>query len=843
MSGNTAHRATGALWILLLFLLHVATALVVLGANPFNHQSITPLDVLVKQRAWRWIDPAVEVRQSERTDIINGLLPTWIAVRDQLHEGRFPVWNDKYSGGSTLLVTNNSTYTPGFLLFAAIPNPSLGFHMAIVLNLALGGLGIHLFLRRRLPWAAAFCGAITFQFCGFFAAWLYWPHVFTAIWAPWLLLAIDRCAEGPSLQRALPIAAASALLILGGFPFVAELAFGMGGLYFVVLWFSANRPPAWRRDFTIWYVAGTFLGFLLCALPLLELAAFLQQYDLGYRENRGSYLDASYMTRLLPPWAYEHLRVEQTMYVGVAMTLFALAAAVAAMFRWKLASSLERFGLLLLVISAALVFGLVPMALVGWVPGMSFNSWSRGIVLLDIALVVLGATAIAHVWNWSLKLRTGRWVLACLGLLIVAQVVEISFFFKRYNGPVSSAYFYPPTPATDYMVRRAGPFDYVIADDSFHITGALGAYGLREWFGHQFRTPELKTALRHMVPSHFSSQTSSRFSRADIRAESPTLAAMNVRYLAVSSADPHAEGPGAKRPAKHRPLPPIPGHRWSQQFEVGEPTLLRGVTLRLANYRRTDMEGEVELRLSDASGDILAVSRRDAAGITDNAMADFFFPEPVELAQGAHAFTLQFSPVRGIENPRLTAWAAEQHVPGTLLRVDGNVVGGVIEYVLQSGSGQMGMFRHVLTAHGISVFENTRSPDGPYFVEQLTDVPTTRSARNVRIDRYAPDNFALSYTGHQSGFVVVPMSGTDTGWNVRVNGVPTNPESMLGVMPAVPVEGPARISFVYRAYAARFALPWLGSLLVVLLGLYFLQRWIIGGARRKRQTGVHAVQG
>ena len=810
---------------LLLFLGYAALAFAVLGANPLKHESITPLDVLVKQRAWNWVDPSVKVRQPERTDIINGLLPIWIAARDQIREGHLPLWDDEHAGGNTLLVPINGTYTPGFLVFAATPTPALGFYLAIVFNLAVAGLGMHLFLRRRLSFPAALCGAITFEFCGFHAAWLYWPHVFTFIWAPWLLLAVDRCAEKPDLRRALAIAAASAMLILGGFPFVAELVFAMAALYFVVLWSGNRHQAGWRGRFVFWYIAGTGLGFLLCALPLLELMQFLQQYDLGYRDNRGSYLNTTYITRLFPPWAYEYKRVEQTMYVGLAMTLLSIMAMVATIARWKRSPVLARFGVLLLAIMFVLVFGLVPVSLIGWFPGMGFNAWSRGIGVLDIALILLGSLAIDHAWKAARNMPNGRFLLAGIGVVIAVQSAEITFFFNRYNGSTSDSYFYPRTPATDYLREHAGPFDYVIADDSFHISGALGAYGLREWFGHQFRTPAVQAALRDMVPGHFSSHTSSRFKADAIRTASPLMATMNVRYLAVSSADPRAKGPGSQKPAKHHPLPPLPSHHWLQQFSLQQPTLLDGISVRLATYRRSDLEGQVQLALSDPAGNVLARASLDAATLVDNTMADFYFPQPVMLGGGTHAFSLAYMPPPGTEPPRLTAWAAESPSAGTSLRVDDATAKGVVEYVLHTGAGARGPFRRVLTAAGISVYENTNSPHGPYFVARLSATPDARSGQQVRIEQYTPARFALRYSGSEPGFVVVPMS-TSNEWNVAVNGVPVKTSAMLGIMPAVPVQGPATITFEFRPLESRGLVAWLMVLLAALGAMFLIDRRI-----------------
>jgi len=823
--------------VFLLFFGYVALAFVALGANPFKHESITPLDVLAKQHAWSWVDPSVKVRQPERTDIINGLLPTWIAARNQIRQGRLPLWNDQYAGGSTLLVPNSSTYTPAFLVFAAAPQPALGFHLAIILNLAVAGLGMHLFLRRRLCFAAALFGAVTFEFCGFNAAWLYWPHVFTFIWAPWLLLAIDRCAERPGFRRALPIAAASALLILGGFPFVAELVFGMAALYFLVLWANGRGHPGWRSRFALWYAAGIGLGFLLCALPLLELMHFLQQYDLGYRNNRGSYLDASYINRLLPPWAYEYRRVEQTMYVGLAMSLLSIVMAAVTVVRWKHSRDLARFGVLLLIVMTFLVFGLVPVSLVGWFPGMGFNSWSRGIGVLGISLIVLGSLAIDHAWRSVRSMPNRRLLIAGIGLVIAAQAVEITFFFSRYNGPVNSSYFYPEIPATDYLREHAGPFDFVVADDSFHITGALGAYGIREWFGHQFRTPELRTALREMVPKHFSSHTSSRFKASDIRAESPLMATMNVRYLTVASTDPNAVGPGATRPAKHRPLPPMPSHHWHQRFTLKQPMLLGGISVRLATYRRSDLKGTVQLVLFDNTNTVLAEARIDARYLVDNAMADFYFPQPIMLGSERYGFSLTYTPPPGSDPKRLTAWAAESTIPGTELSVDGVPTDGAVEYALHPGTGARGPFRRVLTAAGISVYENTSSPRGPYFVARLDATPGAHSGRHVRLKQYAPDSFVIQYSGSEPGFIVVPMSMSEE-WTIAVNGIAAKPGMMLGIMPAVLVDGPATIRFDYQPLMSRWLAAWLALLITSLLAMWFVDRWL--GKRQRAEAGASA---
>jgi hypothetical protein len=590
-----------------------------------------------------------------------------------------------------------------------------------------------------------------------------------------------------------------------------------GGLYFLVMWVSRWRRTGDLSSFAIWYVCGSALGVFACGLLLLEFVTWLQQFDLGYRNNRGSYLNAAYISRLLPPWAYEYKRVEQTMYVGLLMTILAAVSVVRVLARLRRPSELPVFGLLLLIVSFGLVFGLWPMWLVGWFPGMGFNSWSRAICIMDIALITLGACAIDRVWKLA-RQRPSRALQVAVMVIAVAQVGEMAAFFRRYNGPVPDRYYYPEIPATRYLQQHAGPFDYVISDRSFDISGELGAYGLREWFAHQFRTPAQKRALDQMVPEHAHSHTASRFRAREIDTGSQALIDFNARYLVVSSHDPRAKGPGSRKWPSHEPLPPQPGHEWLQQFQLEANTVLQGISVRLATYERNDLRGLVTLVLHDAQDRVVARTDVDAATIADNQLVEFYFQGPIELSAGQYAFALSYRPSSDTPMP-LTAWSAPHVDEKQLLLVDGVAHSGVMEYVLHTREGLSGNFRRVQTAAGISVFENMKSPNGPYFLPRLAAGADHDSAKMVAIVQYAPSAFTLYYAGLKSGYVVVPMSMTSE-WTATIDGKGVDAVLKDGVMPAVPVSGPATIKFEYTSLARRWLLPW-SSVLLCILGLMF----------------------
>lgn len=807
------------------FVLYALLAALVLGANPFKGETITPFDILVSQRAWSFVDPDVEVRSYQRADILNALLPQWTAARKQIHDGRVPLWNDNVAGGGPLLSLQTNLFTPAFVIFAATPDPALGFYLAMLFNLTIAGLGMHLLLRRHVVLLAAIVGAVTFEFCGFNAAWLYWPHVATLIWAPWLLWAIDRCAHKPGMGNSLLVACATALTWLGGFPFLSVLVTEMAGLYALLLLLAQWRDGQFPWRFAGWCLSGAVLGLLLAALPILGLWQWLQQYDLGYREGRGSYLGIEHWKQLLPPWAYRDPQVEETMYVGICMLGLAAVATVAGLVRWRRVTPFGLFGALVVATSAGLVFALWPMWLIGWLPGMSANSWSRAIGLLDIGLVILGAIGLDLLWRACRgRGRPLRWALLAIGLV---QVVEVALFFRIFNGPVDASYYFPRTPTIEYVRKHAGPFDYVIADKSFVMSGTLGVYGQREWLAHYFRSPALQEALRGMSKDPFYTHlgSASRFRADAIKYASMTMADYNVRFALIDSRyrPGLSESPPARPKEPQHPLAPMPAHHYIQEFKLADATRLVGVSVRLATYRRSSLPGRVRLTILNSHGQRVAQGSIAAAHVLDNEYASIPLIHPTELPAGHYSFSLAYKPGDQAQ-PQLTAWAVETPRPKSQLKIDGEPHAATIQYRLLVDVADDDAFDRVFFAAGITVLENSNSPGGPYFVAKLADHAGADSSRQVQLVDYHPDAFKLRYQGQADGYVVVPMT-INTYWQVTVDGAAVTPELKDGVMPAVPVDAPTTIHFKYNSPALRWLLPWLIAVGAALLAMICVSRW------------------
>jgi hypothetical protein len=803
---------------------YLAAAAVVLGVNPFKGQTTTPFDLLVSQKAWEFVDPGVHVRQGQRSDTLNYFVPMWTVARNQIRAGKFPLWNDKVAGGGPFLSVSTGLFTPAFLIFAAIPDPALGFYVAMLFNLAIAGLGMHLLLRRHVRLLASVTGALTFEFCGFNAAWLYWPHVFTIIWAPWLLWSIHQCRESPGARQGFGLAVSTALVCLGGFPFVSVVVLEAGTLYALVLWPFGWRSAQRSWPFALWYVTGTCLGLLIAVIPLLGLVFWLQQFDIGYRYGRGSYLNLHYWKQLFPPWAWEARRVEQTMYVGAAMVVLAFGALVACLACRRQFKPLPLFSVLLLIITGALVFGLWPMWLIGWMPGMAYNSWSRAIGVMDISLIVLGAFALD--WLWRRATSMAHTEITCTAVLVLAivQIVEMGLFFRAWNGPVPNRYYFPSVPTVTYMKQRAGPFDYVITDNSFLMSGTLEAYGLREWLGHYFRSPALQHALHKMAKHPFNSHVASpsKFPAEDVKYQSPEMASFNVRYVAIdSSHDPISDAPIAPvESGRHVALPPMPAHDYTQRFTLKQGGIsMEGISVRLATYRESDLPGTVTLTLRDVDGTTIRVARNDASNIVDNTYFFFAFRTPVTLDAGQYEFSIHYARP-ATSDLRLTAWTFAQPTPAASLLVDGKPYPGNIDFKLYVASD--GPFRRVFASGRTAVLENTRSPDGPYFLPKVSDLPNGQSsAHMVRVESYEPARFTLRYTGNDAGVVVVPMTA-NADWYALVNGVQVDYQLKDGVMPAVPVAGPSVISFQYHPRALNWWPEWLAVLIGSICGMLWI---------------------
>ncbi len=273
--------------------------------------------------------------------------------------------------------------------------------------------------------------------CGFHAGWLYWPHTLTSIWICWSLWATDRWSKDQTARNLVAVVITLALMIVGGFPFVTLLGLGAVALYVLIL---AGARGEHRIRLCLGMVAALTMSLAICAIPLIVFIDWFRSMDFGYRHaDAGSALRFWTDAKLLLPGAAKATpSVERAMYVGMLPLLLAPVGAFMLLRRQQ--SVVAWLALSLVVVGATLVFQLVPVKALSWVPGLSNNPWSRAIILLDIGLAATAA------WGFHNLLETfgsGRTVVTAALLACGYQSVDQITFFRLFNGPVASAYSLP----------------------------------------------------------------------------------------------------------------------------------------------------------------------------------------------------------------------------------------------------------------------------------------------------------------------------------------------------------------------------------------------------------------
>ena len=519
----------------------VCIAIYALGANPFNGQTVAPFNMLMADPGWALTPSDININ-SDPSDIMDSLLPAWITLKGQIRSGEGILWIPVGAGGQPIA---QELFDPAFLVFVLVKDNALGFYLALLLKLVVAGFGAYLLMRVYLRWLPSIWGGAVYMLGGFSTAWLYWNQVTTSMWIPWLLWATLLYLKSAD-RRMLPvISIASLMLLLGGYPPVAAFGFYAFALL-VFVWNARGLITAAERRASAMNTALPFLAvaiaFVMAGVALLPFASDMSGINLSYRAGGGTWLNGLVDLPLFVRYEIP-LRVERTAYVGVLVILLAAAGAFSAL---KSSDSGRRkfivFGVLLTLLSTAIAFGLLPHGLISSLPVFSSVKWNRVLVLTLMGLSILSSAGLGfaadrlHILMGGGAARhAGGVVAVALTLVLAFQVHSLKAFFNDYNAVVPDAWFYPMTPSIAYVKERIQPLQTVLADNSYMISGTVGAYGLSDWFAHTFRTDREKEVLSALVKNPFSSATSAYIYTANIDINSPLMDRLAIRFLMLNT--------------------------------------------------------------------------------------------------------------------------------------------------------------------------------------------------------------------------------------------------------------------------------------------------------------------
>lgn len=426
--------------------------------------------------------------QTDQADLSH---PWQAYVRQTLHDGAFPFWEQHSFGGGYPFFANGQSAVlyPPRLVTAWFLDPALAHDVFSMLHVFLAGIATYLLMKEfTVGLGGALLAAVAWMFAGFNMAWLHLEVVTPmAVFLPLDILCIHRAFRTGSWKwtalagLALAMTLLSGHLILLGIVYMTAVAYAAALAGVRVL----REVRSGRCRSCVEHLAR--LGALV-VLPL-GVAAFVlvptylvlsdsmrvpfSYHDLtkgGWGPNDEIPLLASPRTFLYtfwpPPLPPTGERMHEMAFVG---TLAACLAVVGAFVRRPGAW----FGRVLFLVAFAVAVG-GPATWLAYhlVPGFDvFRPYSRLVVLSSFAAAVLAGLGLDAVWRWSRHvsspkagagLRTERMavpaVVAVVSLLAIAGTsLQLIDYGREVNPPFAprrAELTFPATPLTRAMQRE-----------------------------------------------------------------------------------------------------------------------------------------------------------------------------------------------------------------------------------------------------------------------------------------------------------------------------------------------------------------------------------------------------
>src|ERR1700733_1726263 len=201
-------------------------------------------------------------------------LPLITFLRDELHEGRFALWNPYNYGGYPVYANIQAYFFHPLVLASAFVSSRLSWYSlplllewVVVLQVWIGGVAAyHLFRAFQLGAAPAWTGAVMFETGSYFASRAeHIDSMMAAAWMPLAWLAVWKLKDELRLEWLAVLAAALGLSVWGGFPQATVAVFGSTVMFAVLLvLLRMGRVRALALT-----CCGCVLGILLAAVPFI----------------------------------------------------------------------------------------------------------------------------------------------------------------------------------------------------------------------------------------------------------------------------------------------------------------------------------------------------------------------------------------------------------------------------------------------------------------------------------------------------------------------------------------------------------------------------------------------
>jgi hypothetical protein len=774
-----------SLHTLLPYLILLSTSILMLGANPFANQTVAPMDLLQRYPGWKNTKIETGTINYERSDVLDQKLPAWISAKTCLYKGELPFWSYSIKGGKPGYIFTHSLMSPSFLMFLLIKNNATAFYFSILINLIIGLLGMYLFLKVFLDRYASVFGAITFMFCGFNTAWLFWSHVITSIWAPWVFLFTFNFLKTDQ-RKYLPFITISMLMLnLGGFPFVAVMTYM--ALTLLTVSYGFFMGWSYRAAMTKMMLLAFFssLSVTIAApfiYPLVELFNWMD--GIGYR-NGGTIFKLSDLVGFFSQKIQSSVRVETTFYSGIIPFLFLF---VAIYFYLKQRDFIAKFGIALFLFATTVAFALINPDIIRLLPTLSINGWGRFSFLIGVSLAIVGGYSFHELTR---RITDKKQKILAVSFLLLLNVTDLRILFKRFNGPVPSESFYPQTKTIDHVERHVKPFQYILPDDSYLICGTLSAYGFNDWFAHTFHSKAEKEILGKVVKEPFTSPTSASFKNSQIIFNSPYMDLLNIRYILCQSTEPDLSlWDNHLRPKE--PCPDLPFNEIAQPLTTDRAIEVKAINLFIATYGKPEAPGDVEVSVW-RSNKILQSSTVMKKNIHDNRWVSFSFQSNLKLEPGKYLVKVRLKNQDNLQTP-LTIWSNTEETEHCLL-VNEQPVGLSLKMTLTIPGSIPSKYDKASFEPGITTVGNRNVSGSAYFLKELT-INSQQNYDNIQVKCLNNREIEILYSGDEKGWIILPMCNYP-GWKAIINGESVVQKPFIGMLPAFKVNGKSTITFKY----------------------------------------------
>jgi hypothetical protein len=173
---------------------------------------------------------------------------------------------------------------------------------------------------------------------------------------------------------------------------------------------------------------------------------------------------------------------------------------------------------------------------------LDFESFRLATVAFGLVLVMVFVVLAALYFRRVLP----RGMVAAGVLAIVAA--DLFVFAYRQNPTVPNSYFYPETPAIEFLDSRLLPYERMAPfDGTFMIPGTQAYYGLSSAFSHGLHSKRQRDLILAFSDDAFVSRTAVHPKSAQTRFDSPIIDLLGVRYLTFRpTTDPFEAQPAAE---------------------------------------------------------------------------------------------------------------------------------------------------------------------------------------------------------------------------------------------------------------------------------------------------------